>query len=270
VRIHAPKEPQANCQSSLEQLARVGGWRCADTVLLMWNYLDESGEFDEQASPQRLARLTLGGFFAPWEHIEQLCGKWRAALNEECLAEFHMKEIASDEHRYSEWPLERQHRLNRFVGILCDHAHTFCAYTYNVITPGKAFEEAYEIALNRAMIRAATISDESRSRAHIVFAKTQEVSGELIGRYFDRLNWGEYHEGYHVLRSRDEPALQAAEIVARGMKRLMQDGLITHSFRRVLTAGKPFECWPPDPVASIGARGISPQLARPQMREGER
>jgi hypothetical protein len=226
----------------------------------MWNYLDESGELDEQVSPKRLARLTLGGFFAPWEHIEQLSGRWKTALDEECLAEFHMKEIASDEHRYDQWPPERQNRLNRFVDILCDCAHTFCAYTYNIVTPGKAFEEAYETALNRALIRAATISDETGSRAHIVFAKTQQVSGELIGRYFDRLDWGQYLDGYHVLRSRDEPALQAAEIVARGMKRLMQDGLVTRSFRRILTAGKPFECWPPDPIASIGTRGIAPHM----------
>jgi len=74
------------------------------------------------------------------------------------------------------------------------------------------------------MIRAATISDEAGVKAHIVFAKTQEISAELIGRYFDKLQWGEYLRGYSVLRSRDEPPLQAAEIVARGMKRKMQDG----------------------------------------------
>jgi hypothetical protein len=242
--------------SPIEQMARAGAWSRRDTVLAMWNYLDESGEFDESVSPKRLKRLTMGGFFAPWASIERLCKEWRAALDDECLSEFHMREIASDEHDYENWPLARRKRLDRFVDILCEHAQIFCAYSYPIITPAKAFEEAYETALNRALIRAATISDETGSRAHIVFAKTEEVSGELIGRYFDRLNWGEYLDGYSTLRSRDNPPLQAAEIMARGIKRFMQDGGVTQSFSKILLAGKSMEIWPMDPVAAIAERGF--------------
>jgi hypothetical protein len=127
------------------------------------------------------------------------------------------------------------------------------------LTPDGAFEEAYETALNRAMIRAATISEETGSRVHIVFAKTQEISGEMIGRYFDRLHWGDELDGHSTMASRRSPPLQAAEIVARGMKRFMQDGLVTHSFLRIVKSGIPLECWPPDPIAAIEARGLWPR-----------
>lgn len=251
---------EASALSPLEQLGLVSGWapKRLVAVLVMWNYLDESGEFNEAASPKQLTRLTLGGFFAPWESVKALCRDWRKALDEECLAEFHMREIASDEHLFDSWPEERQNRLNRFVDILCEHAQIFCAYSYAVINPDRAFEDAYETALNRVLIRAATISDERNVRANVVFAHTEEISGELIGRYFDRLKWGEYLRGYSVLRSRDNPTLQAAEIVARGMKRFMQDGGITHSFARLVATKKPIEVWPMNPIAAIRARGILP------------
>src|ERR1044071_1627374 len=105
--------------SVLEQMAVISGWRPRDVVALMWNYLDESGEFNEAVSPKVLRRLTLGGFFAPWDAIRRLCEEWRAALEVESLGEFHMKEIASDEHNYANWPKDRQNRLDRFVDILC-------------------------------------------------------------------------------------------------------------------------------------------------------
>jgi hypothetical protein len=73
----------------------------------MWNYLDESGEFDETVLPKRLPRLTLGRFFAPEESAKALREEWREPLEVECLSEFHLKEIASDEYRYSDWPPER-------------------------------------------------------------------------------------------------------------------------------------------------------------------
>jgi hypothetical protein len=127
------------------------------------------------------------------------------------------------------------------VDILCQHASVFCGYSYRVTTPERLFEDTYQKALARAFMRAATLSNESGSKAHIVFAKTEEISIELVGRFFDRLHWDEFLRGYSVLRSRDEPALQAAEIVARGFKRKMQDGLITHSMARLIATGKQFE-----------------------------
>jgi len=86
----------------------------------------------------------------------------------------------------------------------------------------------------------------------VVFAHTDEIKKEMIGRYFDGLKWGEYLDGYSVLSSRCTPALQAAEIVARGLKRVMQDGGVTQSFARILSAGKPYRFWPEQPFAAAG------------------
>lgn len=217
---------------------------------MLWGFFDESGE---HATRGALKRLTLGGFFAPWESVERLCIAWRAALAVESLSEFHMKEIASDEHLFEQWPVERQQRLDRFVDILCEHASQFGAFSYAVTRAKNAFRDAYEPGLARVLIVASSLCDAAGERGHVVFAQTDEIKQELIGRYFDRLGWAEYLDGYAVLASRNNPALQAAEIVARGMKRLMQDGEIVHSFSRVLAAGKPVRLWPDHPPAALAA-----------------
>jgi hypothetical protein len=226
---------------------------------VLWAFFDESGEHDESG---RLVRLTLGGFMAPWEEVEKLCVRWREALDDEGLAEFHMKEIASDEDRFAEWPRERQNRLTRFVDILCDHALEFGAFSYTGDTRLNLFRGAYTTGFNRAYMDFASLCERSGERGRIVFAKTEEISERLIGGYFERLNWGEYLDGYMIARSRSELALQAAEIVARGMKRLMQDGGITYSFARVLMAarqpGKAFRSWPPDAFGATAALGHYP------------
>jgi hypothetical protein len=220
----------------------------------MDGYFDESGEHNDSGA---LTRLTLGGFFAPWSEIERLGVKWREALDDEGLAEFHMKEIASDEHDYPNWPGERQRRLDRFVDILCEHAGEFGAFSYVPANPARPFPDAYEPALARVLIIAASLSERTKERGNVVFAQTDEIKSELIGRYFDSLHWYDELDGYSVLRSRDCPALQAAEIVARGLKRVMQDGGITQSFSRVLTAGKPISLWPFEPFATLS---VSPRF----------
>jgi hypothetical protein len=106
---------------------------------------------------------------------------------------------------------------------------------------------------------------DSGERGQVVFAQTDEIKQELIGRYFDRLGYGDYMDGYAVQKSAKNPALQAAEIVARGMKRLMQDGGITWSFWRVLTVGgvttgANAAFWPYDPLQAIAQDGLSPHL----------
>jgi hypothetical protein len=110
--------------SGLEQQALMSGWGPKTMVAPIWGHFDESGEEDANG---KLKRLTLGGFFAPWPEIGILCRKWRDALDKESLGAFHMKDIASDEHDFDNWPADRQERLKRFVDILCDHAAHFGA-----------------------------------------------------------------------------------------------------------------------------------------------
>jgi hypothetical protein len=233
---------------SLEQLAYIGSWRPQRVLALMHGFFDESGEFGPDG---KLKRLTLGGFFAHWSEIEALTAKWRETLDRESMAEFHMKEFASDEHDYKNWAPERQRRLDGFVDILCEHAAEFGAFSYKVLDTSRAFVDAYEPALARILIVSSSLAERVSERGNVVFAKTEEIKLELIGRYFDQLHWGEYLDGFSVLRSRDCPALQAAEIVARGMKRFMQDGTATHSFRRIRETFKPFRTWPEDPIAAL-------------------
>lgn len=207
---------------------------------MIWNFLDESGEFDESNSPKSLTRLTIGGFFAEWGEVKRLCVKWRKALEEECLNEFHMKEIASDEHNYAIWPKERQDRLDKFVDILCEHAQIFCGYSYKVINHAKAFKDTYEMAMIGTMIRASTIHTETKEPIHIMFAHTTEIKLSLMMQYFDR-QWGEYLAGVSIEKSSFNPALQAAEIVARGIRREKKDGIVTHSLAKIRATKKPFE-----------------------------
>jgi len=237
--------------SGLEKMALLGGWKPGTVVLIMWGYFDESGEHDTASG--NLRRLAMGGFYAPWSAIKALCVEWREALDVEGLGDFHMKEIASDEHNYMSWPPERRQRLDRFVGILCKHATHFGAFSYPVQDPDHAFVQAYKPGLSRALIHLEGVCIESGQRGNIVFAQTEQISNELIGRYFDGANWDGSFDGFAVRKSRNEPALQAAEIVARGMKRFMQDGGITYSFSRIRSTLKPIMFWPQDPTAALSA-----------------
>jgi hypothetical protein len=233
--------------SSLEQMAREASWQRRSIVLVLVGFFDESGEHGTRGA---LKRLTMGGFWAPWESVERLCVAWRAALAVESLSEFHMKEIASDEHLYDCWPAERQRRLDRFVDILCEHAAQFGAFSYPVTGAKNAFREAYEPGLARVLITTSSLCDKAGERGRVVFAQTHEIKQELVGRYFDRLGWAQYLDGYAVLVARHNPALQAAEIVARGLRRLMEDGAVIPSFLKICRSGKPLDCWPHDPVAA--------------------
>jgi hypothetical protein len=228
-------------------------------VGVVWGFFDESIEQEAGGKP---LRLTLGGFYAPWETVESLCEKWRQALEIDGLGSFHMKEIISDEHNYSAWPKDRQDMLNRYVDILCEHATRFAAYSYPIRDGRYTFRDGYRPALARAMMINNSLCRDSGERGQIVFAQTSEIKQELIGRFFDRLGYGDYMDGWAVQKSAANPALQAAEIVARGMKRLMQDGGITWSFWRVLTLGvhrgSKASFWPDDPLASIAEYGLSP------------
>lgn len=235
--------------SCLEQLAHMSRWEAKTMVASIWGYFDESGE--HAAADGKLIRLTLGGFYAPWPEIEVLCRRWREALEAEGLSDFHMKEIASDEHAYENWPSDRKTRLDRFVDILCDTAVSFGAFSYSAKSKKNLFSDAYQLGLGRVLIELENISIDNVTKGHVVFARSTQISQELIGRYFDQANWDNRLGGYSVMIAKDEPALQAAEIVARGMKQLMQDGLCTHSFQRLIATGKPFRFWPPDPPAAI-------------------
>ena len=234
--------------SGLEQQARMSGWGPKSMIAPIWGFFDESGEEDKTGA---LKRLTLGGFVAPWPAVEDLCKRWRIALDEESLSEFHMKEIASDEHSYEEWEPERKAKLNKFLAILSDCAAHFCMYSYPVTNKKSPFVSAYKPGLGRALHDLEDACLEHGARDNIVFAKTPEISEEFIGRYFHLVNWKDAFDGYGVRRSAREPALQAAEIVARAMKQFMQDGLVTRSFLRIRLTNKPVRFWPPDRSATL-------------------
>jgi hypothetical protein len=235
--------------SGLEQMARMGGWAPGTVLIAMWGNFEESGEHDPVTG--HLRRLTMGGFYAPWAAVEKLCIEWRKALNSESLGSLHLKKIASDEDNYLNWPLEKRQRLDRFVDILCEHATHFGAFSYPALNPRRAFVQAYKPGLARALIKLDELCAEHGETGRIVFARTHEIKASLIGRYFDQANWSKRFSGYAVLKAADEPALQAAEIVARGMKRFMQDGGITYSFAKIQLTHRPIMFWPHDPVGAL-------------------
>jgi hypothetical protein len=226
-------------------------------------YFDESGEHWDG----KLRRLTLGGFFARGENVRELCEGWREALDAEHLAEFHMKETYSDEHDYANWGPERRRGFDRFVDLLGSCALQFGAFSYAVVpNRKKAFKDTYESALSKVLIVASTLAEATGEKVRLVFARTDEIRYGRIGEYFDGLSWGDYLEDYRVARARSEPALQAAEIVARGLKRIMEDGTVPVSFVKLLATGKPVRFWPDDPVAASAlerAMRVQPLEGRP-------
>jgi hypothetical protein len=213
---------------------------------MLYGFYDESGQHDPKG---RLMRLTVGGFIASAKKITQLTLEWNVALNTEAMASFRMTDFASDELSYEQWPDERKWKLNRFVEILCRHVEHFCAYdytvTYQAAQSDKTFKDTYEKALASIMMDAARVARDSGKRLSLVFAETGEIKSTMICDYFKLVNYNErFLSTYTISLSRDKPALQAAEIVARGWKRKMQDGVVVHSFAEIMKIAKTFDHWP--------------------------
>jgi hypothetical protein len=227
--------------SPLEEHALVCGWRGGDVTIMLYWFFDESGEHGPDG---KLEQLTLGGFLARWRDVRKLCREWRVALDEFHISDFHMSEFASDEHRFDLWPSERQAKLDRFVDILCRHVTHFSAFSYKVTKPDDAFKDTYETALSHIMNKAASIATHENDRLRLVFAKAGGISSGRIGEYFDTLDWNRNHvHSIATELSRDNPPLQAAEIVARGLKNFVESGEISHSFQKVMSHAKDFDCW---------------------------
>jgi hypothetical protein len=203
--------------SAIEERALIGGWNERDILAMLHGYFDESGEHGPDG---KLVQLTLGGFIARWPEVEALCREWRAALDDCNWREFHMREFASDEDKFDAWEPARKAQLDRFVDILCRNVSHFCAFSFPVTKEDKAFADTYETALSRVMLNAEEATRRHGDCIRLVFAQSQEISGKLIGGYFDQSNWDERRlESWSMDRSRGSPPLQAAEIVARGFAR---------------------------------------------------
>jgi hypothetical protein len=227
--------------SPLEERALLGGWDQRDILAMLYGYFDESGEHGPDG---KLVQLTLGGFIARWPEVESLCRDWRAALDDCGWVEFHMRAIASDEHKFETWPPARRAQLTRFVDILCRHVEHFCAFSYAVTAKSDVFKDTYETALSRVMLNAEEAVKQQSDRIRLTFAKTHEISGQMIGRYFDQSNWDEtLLESYEIARSSGSPPLQAAELVVKGFAREVRDGVTTHSLGRVRAKAKLFNSW---------------------------
>jgi hypothetical protein len=227
--------------SPLEEYAAIAFWRPSDVTVMLYWFFDESGEHGPDGQYEQ---LTLGGFLAHWREVRHLCRDWRLALEETSKATFHMSEFASDEHNYAAWPVERQQELDRFVDILCKHVKHFSAFSYKVTKPDDAFRDTYETALAHIMNKAASIAVHENEKLRLVFAKAGGISMGRIGEYFDALDWDRHHVHSVVTElSRDNPPLQAAEIVARGMKAYVEGKGIVHSFAKVMGSAKDFDCW---------------------------
>jgi hypothetical protein len=192
--------------SAIEERALLGGWNGRDVVVMLHGYFDESGEHGPDG---KLVQLTLGGFIARWPEIEALCREWRAALDECNWREFHMREFASDEDKFDTWGPARKAQLDRFVEVLCRNVSHFCAFSFCVTNEDKAFADTYETALSRVMLDAEKVARRHDDRIRLIFAQSQEISGKLIGGYFDQSsNWTDRLEGWSVDRSRGSPPLQ--------------------------------------------------------------
>jgi hypothetical protein len=225
-------------QSLLEMDAKLFGWAPTTVMVMLYGFVDESGEWADG----RLQRLTLGGFIAPWSSVKRLCVEWRAALDDESLESFHMREIASDERDFANWPFERQRRLDRFIDILCKYAVRFFAFNYAVTMPDAAFYDTYETALSRVMLNTGKVAVAYGQPVRLVFAKTNEISLEMIGKYFDHINWYEDHVSAVSQESSAKcPPLQAAEIVARGLRATNKIEWPVHSLEKILQTRKDFD-----------------------------
>jgi hypothetical protein len=211
-------------------------WRAHTSVLMLWAYVDESGEHAPDGS---LRKHTIGGCIASCESWQRLSQRWSSALVTMYLPCFHMAHFEARRPPYSSWTdEERKSRLNTLLEILGEPGRDCFGFT-NVMRPHDTTSSMYERCAHDLLLELAMFDDDFA----VVFAHHPEFArhNELLGR-LQEFGMGEKIRSCTVARPIDVCPLQAADVIAYEVSRFERDVPIVRRYplQRIQELGSTF------------------------------
>jgi hypothetical protein len=209
-------------------------WREKDPVAMIFAYYDESGEYGSDGT---LLNMSIGACVSTREKWERLGVAWRAALEREGLAAFHMPDfeawVPPFDFRDAEGSRdsERHKRLlNSLLDLMLENIENFAGFAVSGSISIDA-ARAHRSALEECVVGAVTHAMHDlwrhyRKPINMVFGKQKHFSYAHIMKYIEFYDWGEGHGRIGCVTAGDAASLsqlQAADILAYEMGRAQRD-----------------------------------------------
>lgn len=211
-------------------------WADSESVLMIWGYYDESGEYDAAGN---LINMTVGGCFAPLDAWKKFEVRWKKALNDEELNHFHfhMTDFEAWRHPF-DFTLpdgSRDHeRHKRLLSTLLDLMIEFAdgLYGFSSLVPPVERSQQHKLLLEDCIIGAVShaireVWDFYRQPVNLVFARQSHFPESEIKKVIGLYDFGDGEgriKSQAVANVQDIGALQAADILAYEMARWQRDG----------------------------------------------
>lgn len=166
----------------MTELGRGLGWHARTVLVMLWMYLDESGEHDRDSG--HLKSLALAGGIAPFPSWEALSIEWATILENFGVSMFHMADFEARAKPFNDWPEDKRRAL--LAGLL-DIAVRYVPIFFGTIdqTEKPGFRQRYFANLVK-MTKELWIA--SSDPLTVVIAAHKEVKAELMGWTFDLWN----------------------------------------------------------------------------------
>jgi hypothetical protein len=166
----------------MTELGRGLGWHARTVLVMLWMYLDESGEHDRSSG--RLKGLALAGGIALFPSWEALSIEWTSILESFGISMFHMADFEARAKPFKEWPEDRRRGLlSGLLDIAVRHVPIFFGTIDQSDKPG--FRQRYIANLAKMTKEMWIASRHSSEPLTVVIAAHKEIKAELMGWAFD-------------------------------------------------------------------------------------
>lgn len=216
----------------MRDLAKALGWSSNTYVYMLLAYLDDSAVHFEGNSGFH-NRVALGGGVAQLEVWQEIAPLWQARLqndprNPSKVEWFHYKDWkraylghAKQKHQFYGWGQpELEKLLLDLTQIVAARQVDYLCASVPAVKSKRVVRDSYLAVTTDVINRAEQIADRvhQTDTISLMFSMHSELAGIRIQKYFAFLKKGGHRVGYCVIGDpRDEPALQAADLIVNEM-----------------------------------------------------
>ena len=195
------------------------GWKPETLVMMLWHYLDESGEHSQDGA---LQRLTVAGGLASSEQWKALDAPWKSVLAQYRIDTFHMSEFeawrGAFDFRLPDGSRDKEkHRklLNALLELVVAHVDRLVGFVAEPTNTESAFEDSYKSAVSKSIRYALLDTLKDGESVTMVFAKHKDFKGKRVAKFFEEIELDDSRLNFGGICSPDLlPQLQVADIVA--------------------------------------------------------
>jgi hypothetical protein len=165
-----------------------------DLILMLWAYMDETGLHEKTGG--RCTHLAVGGAIAEFRDWRRLSRRWKEALKDENLCEFHMTDFEASEGEFKGWSQSRHEQfLNRLLTIILECNVLAClGVATNAPQRQKGrrwFPPVYKSCVKGLawrLIEEVERLSKRRRGVHAVFAHHPQIRFHDLAHYFQAIN----------------------------------------------------------------------------------